>query len=103
MVARAPHLRFEGPYQAADLPAHFQLKDNPRIAPVWVLPELGWHVLPRKKYELTRPTYIKGDHGYDPALPAMHGIFVASGPSFKAGGVTEAVLSSMKLPVLLSN
>lgn len=23
MVARAPHLRFEGPYQAADLPAHY--------------------------------------------------------------------------------
>ena len=40
---------------------------------------------------MTRPTYIKGDHGYDPALPAMHGIFVASGPSFKAGVVTGAV------------
>ena len=87
-LARIPHAQA---CLAADLPAHFQLKDNPRIAPVWVLPELGWHILPRKKYEVTRPTYIKGDHGYDPALPAMHGIFVASGPSFKAGVVTGAV------------
>ena len=44
-LARIPHAQA---CLAADLPAHFQLKDNPRIAPVWVLPELGWHILPRK-------------------------------------------------------
>jgi predicted AlkP superfamily pyrophosphatase or phosphodiesterase len=76
---------------AADLPRHFHLTGNSRIAPVWIVPELGWHVLTRKKYELARKKYNKGDHGYDPLEPTMHGIFIASGPSFKAGVVTAPV------------
>lgn len=87
-LAQIPHAQA---YLADDLPPHFHLSDGPRIAPVWILPELGWHVLPRKKYELTRQKYNQGDHGYDPAVPAMHGIFIASGPSFKTGVVTAAV------------
>ena len=55
------------------------------------MPEAGWHVASRRKFERSRSTYLKGDHGYDPAVRDMHGIFIASGPSFKAGVVVEPV------------
>ena len=77
-------------YLAEDLPAHFQFRDNARIAPVWVLPEEGWHVGTRAAYErlITRYAaqgYLLGDHGYDPNLTRMRGVFIAHGPAFRRG------------------
>ena len=77
-------------YLAEDLPAHFHYRDNPRIAPVWVLPENGWHVVTRalfQKYQAryAENGYLAGDHGYDPMLPAMRGVFIAQGPAFRRG------------------
>lgn len=91
LVAKLGALPHAKAYLAADLPARFQLKDNPRIPPVWIVPELGWHVERRSRFEKVRLTYLKGDHGYDPAHDAMRGIFIASGPSFNAGVVVEPV------------
>jgi len=87
-LATLPHARA---YLAADLPASFRLTDNPRIPPVWIVPELGWHVERRLRFERIRLAFLKGDHGYDPSHPAMRGLFIASGPSFKAGVVVEPV------------
>lgn len=87
LVERIPHAKA---YRAADLPAHFRLTGNPRIAPVWILPEEGWHVETRANFQklstryAPRP-YLGGDHGYDPKLRDMHGFFVAHGPAFRAG------------------
>jgi predicted AlkP superfamily pyrophosphatase or phosphodiesterase len=85
--AGVPHVRA---YRAEDLPARFRFSDNPRIAPVWVLPDEGWHVLTRPTFARFRTTfkargYLVGDHGYDPALPNMHGILIAHGPAFRRG------------------
>ncbi len=87
-LSRLPHARA---YLAADLPTRFHLTRNPRIAPVWILPERGWQVMRRSLFEKVRLKFLKGDHGYDPADADMHGLFIASGPSFKAGVVTESV------------
>jgi len=86
-LAGVPHARA---YRAEDLPARFQLRDNPRIAPLWLLPEPGWHVATRANLAGLRKKYVEkgflaGDHGYDPAHPEMHGIFIAHGPSFHRG------------------
>lgn len=87
LVERIPHAKA---YRAADLPAHFRLTGNPRIAPVWILPEEGWHVETRANFQklstryAPRP-YLGGDHGYDPKLRDMHGFFLAHGPAFRAG------------------
>ncbi|MES2697206.1 MAG: ectonucleotide pyrophosphatase/phosphodiesterase [Verrucomicrobiota bacterium] len=77
-------------YRVADLPARLHFSGNPRIAPVWVLPEEGWHFGTRAGYEkLTKRyaplPYLGGDHGYDPALRNMHGLFIAHGPAFRRG------------------
>jgi predicted AlkP superfamily pyrophosphatase or phosphodiesterase len=90
-----PHVRA---YLAADLPARFRFRGHPRIAPVWVLPDEGWHLGTRAAIERLRVRYpekgyLGGDHGYDPALPAMQGIFLAHGPAFRRGVELPAVES----------
>jgi predicted AlkP superfamily pyrophosphatase or phosphodiesterase len=77
-------------YRAEDLPARLHLSGNPRIAPVWVLPDEGWQLgtrasLERLKRRFTEKGWLAGDHGYDPALTTMRGIFIASGPAFRRG------------------
>jgi predicted AlkP superfamily pyrophosphatase or phosphodiesterase len=84
-LERLPHAKA---YRASDLPAHLRFAGNPRIAPVWILPEEGWHVGTRANYERLKKRYaargyLGGDHGYDPALRSMHGFFLAHGPAFR--------------------
>jgi hypothetical protein len=83
-------------YRAEDLPAHLHLTGSERISPVWLLPDEGWHVVTRATFERLRTNYrisgyLQGDHGYDPALPNMHGILIAHGPAFRAGARFGAV------------
>lgn len=94
--ASVPHVRA---YRTEDLPAHFRLQGTSRIAPVWVLPDEGWHIGTRANFERLKLRYkergyLAGDHGYDPALPSMHGILIAHGPAFRRGveaPVTESI------------
>lgn len=78
-----PHAKV---YRAEDLPARLHIDPhNPRTPPIWILPDEGWHVEREALYNATKPIFPKGQHGYDPALPSMHGIFIASGPAFRQG------------------
>lgn len=65
-------------------------KHNPqeeRLGDLVLLPEAGYYfssirrILQLKK----RGVSLTGQHGFDPAIPAMHGIFYAQGPAFKSG------------------
>jgi predicted AlkP superfamily pyrophosphatase or phosphodiesterase len=83
-------------FRSADLPAHLAMKPGPRVAPVWVLPDEGWHIAPRATVERLRRKYpekgyLAGDHGYDPNLRSMHGILIAEGPAFRSGHVIPEV------------
>lgn len=85
--ANVPHVKA---CRAGDLPARFHFAGNARIAPVWILPDEGWHVALRSSRERLRlrypeKGYLAGDHGYDPALTTMRGIFIAHGPAFRRG------------------
>ena len=82
--------------RAEDLPDRFHLRGNARIAPVWILPDEGWHVVTRATFDRLRTNYratqyLAGDHGYDPALPDMQGILIAHGPAFRRGVQQPAV------------
>jgi predicted AlkP superfamily pyrophosphatase or phosphodiesterase len=83
-LKKIPHGRT---YRAESLPAAFHLRDNPRIAPLWVVMDEGWRAESRLASQVVRKSGLplRGDHGYDPALATMHGIFIAWGPSFKRG------------------
>ena len=86
--AGVPHVKA---YLREEMPAHFHFQGNDRIAPVWILPEEGWHIGSRASVERLRTRYatahgyVQGDHGYDPRLPNMHGILIAHGPAFRRG------------------
>ncbi len=91
LVAALAPLRHAKAYRVEDLPARFRITDNPRNPPVWIVPDEGWEIYFRSRFELFRETFNRGDHGYDPALPSMHGILIAHGPSFRDDGtVIEA-------------
>jgi predicted AlkP superfamily pyrophosphatase or phosphodiesterase len=97
-----PHLKA---YRAEDLPAHFRLKGDGRVAPVWILPDEGWHVTTRANVERLKKRffergYLQGDHGYDPALPSMHGILIAHGPAFRPGVEVPPVENIHVYPLL---
>jgi predicted AlkP superfamily pyrophosphatase or phosphodiesterase len=70
-------------YRAENLPAHLRINPRqPRVPPVWILPAEGWQMARRTVYEAAKAKFLKGQHGYDPALPSMHGIFIAHGLRF---------------------
>jgi predicted AlkP superfamily pyrophosphatase or phosphodiesterase len=96
LLAAAKKIPHAKAYRVEELPARLHVQPTPRTAPVWVLPEEGWQVVARATFERFTKSYapadyIQGDHGYDPALPAMHGIFIASGPAFRRGVEIPAV------------
>lgn len=71
-----------------DMPARWHFSANPRIAPLWIVPETGYAIVTRKEFDVkTAPPGAKyapaGLHGYDNMHPLMRAVFVARGPSFK--------------------
>lgn len=68
-------------------PPHWRVGDDRRFADVVLMAEPGHTVVSRAE----RIARIKaGNHGWDPSVPAMHGIFVARGPGLPAGvGIGE--------------
>lgn len=67
----------------AESPPHWRVpEDDPRFADIVLMAEPGHTVVSRPD----RVARIKaGNHGWDPLVPAMHGIFVARGPGLPAG------------------
>ena len=65
-------------YAKAELPKRFKFGTHPRIPDVVCLSDLGFTVsaTPGRKGPL-------GQHGFDPELPEMHGLFMASGYRLK--------------------
>jgi predicted AlkP superfamily pyrophosphatase or phosphodiesterase len=79
LVGEHPHLRC---WRRQDIPARFHYGQNPRVAPVFCLPQTGWE-LTTHAYHPVEP--MNGDHGYDNMSPEMAAVFVANGPAFRHG------------------
>lgn len=79
-----PHVRV---YRGDALPAHYRAQGSSRLPPVIGVADEGWLVLTRAQRDRWRDRGggPMGEHGYDPAVQAMHGVFVAHGPAFRAG------------------
>lgn len=74
-------------WRKEELPARWHYGRNPRVPPIVCQMDEGWDALPpqaatRRK---TEATGTRGSHGYDPALPSMRAVFIATGPSFARG------------------
>ena len=70
----------------AEMPARFHYGSNSRIPPLVCLANEGWSSANREW--LARGNHVKaGAHGYDPELPSMRALFLATGPAFAHGRV----------------
>jgi predicted AlkP superfamily pyrophosphatase or phosphodiesterase len=65
-------------YLAADIPARFHYRSNPRIGDLVVIMDEHWQLG-------RRSTSSQGQHGFDNMLPSMRAIFLATGPGIKRG------------------
>jgi predicted AlkP superfamily pyrophosphatase or phosphodiesterase len=85
-----PRLRV---FHSHETPAQWHYRDHPRIPPIVGVADEGWQVLRRATVNEIRAGRIRGErgnHGYDPALMSMRGIFIAAGPAFRAGASVPA-------------
>jgi len=64
----------------AKIPKRFHYGKNPRVAPIFCLPQTGW-VLTVHGDKPAEPS--AGAHGYDNFSPEMAAVFVANGPAFR--------------------
>ncbi len=75
-------------YLRADVPERLHYRADPRIGDVVVVMEEHYMVYARAREGEGFPA---GMHGWDPALPSMHGIFIVSGPDIRKGATVDAV------------
>lgn len=68
-------------WRKADVPTRFRYGTNQRVPPFLCLAEVGWQTAK------TAPIAPQagGNHGWDNQAPEMRALFIASGPSFRAG------------------
>jgi predicted AlkP superfamily pyrophosphatase or phosphodiesterase len=68
-----------------DMPKRWHFSNNPRIAPLWLVPETGWTIITKEdRSPDSKDEYSpRGLHGFDNEHPLMRAIFVARGPAFR--------------------
>lgn len=77
-------------WRKGELPARWHYGTHPRVPAIVCQMHEGWDALPRAQAAMRKAGATRGSHGYDPALPSMHAIFIANGPSFRRGVVLPA-------------
>ncbi|ULA62127.1 MAG: hypothetical protein LZF60_420063 [Nitrospira sp.] len=73
-------------YLREEVPESLHYRQDRRIGDVVILMDMPYLIL-WKEYE---PAILGGEHGWSPAHPEMHGIFVATGPGIKRGAIIPA-------------
>lgn len=87
-------------YYRSEVPEYFHFSGNYLIPSLVLIPELGWNLLTEKGMKRVNDNYSKGNHGYDNQHLDMHGIFIATGPSFKKNYQTGTVWNIDIYPLL---
>lgn len=72
---RFPHLK---PYRPHEIPKRYNCCEPSRVPPILLLADPGWQMVDRDSLA------IAATHGFDNALPEMHAVFIANGPSFRS-------------------
>ena len=83
LVKAHPRLRV---YRRSETPEAWHYRDHPRIPPIIGVVDEGWQIIRRTTLLSILERRIRppgGQHGYDPAVTSMHGVFVAAGPAFR--------------------
>jgi len=75
-------------FRRANTPEAWHYRSHPRIPPIVGVVDEGWQIVRRNTMLAILARRIRpagGQHGYDPAVMSMRGVFVAAGPAFKQG------------------
>jgi predicted AlkP superfamily pyrophosphatase or phosphodiesterase len=83
-------------YMIEELPGSFYYKKNHMIGSIILIADIGWSLITNRKSQYAP----KANHGYDNNHIDMHGIFIASGPSFKKNYKTGTVWNVDIYPLL---
>jgi predicted AlkP superfamily pyrophosphatase or phosphodiesterase len=81
-----PHLKV---YRRADSPARWHFRDanaSPRTPTLIGITDPGWQIIRRVAFDdikAGKAVGLRGQHGWDPQLMSMRGIFIAAGPAFR--------------------
>lgn len=92
LTAKAQQRQYQQSFEVylrdTNMPARYHFQHNPRIAPLWIVPNAGWAIVTKEEFDLTAAAVSnavyspRGLHGYDHENPLMRAIFVARGPAF---------------------
>jgi len=81
-------------YRREEVPAEYHYRRSPRIPPLVGLADDGWTITTREGMaRWTTSGSPRGNHGFDPRLRSMHGLFVVAGPQVLRGEVVPPVES----------
>lgn len=89
LVARLDALPHLDAMRREAVPERLHYRASDRIPAIVLMADEGWTVTSRAGLARRAPT--GGAHGYDNALPSMHGVFFAAGPAVRAGAEIGAV------------
>jgi predicted AlkP superfamily pyrophosphatase or phosphodiesterase len=78
-------------YRREELPDRFHYRADPRAGDVIVVMEESWTLITGLRRVVRPFRGRRGMHGWDPALPSMHALFVAAGPGIRAGATIPQV------------
>ncbi|MFQ5703764.1 MAG: ectonucleotide pyrophosphatase/phosphodiesterase [Gemmatimonadales bacterium] len=70
-------------YRKEEIPARFHYRNNPRIAPILGMADVGWSISSHGYYDSRPERFEGGSHGWDNQALSMGALFVASGPAFR--------------------
>ena len=88
MVARIDALDHVQAYRREDTPERLHYRASGRIPPIVLIADEGWTVTSQSFVDQYPDRPTGGTHGFDNRFPSMHGVFVASGPSFREHATT---------------
>ncbi|KAL9951359.1 hypothetical protein ACROYT_G044010 [Oculina patagonica] len=78
-----PHIRKV--FRKENIPDEYHWKNNRRIPPIFIDPEVGWAVTRSR----SDPPPGEGEHGWPPVESKSYSIFYARGPAFREGAVVR--------------
>lgn len=77
------------------IPDEWHFKNNELVAPIVLVAEEGYYIMPFRNPTKTIPGNhgpSPGIHGYDPVMPDMWGIFYARGPAVRRGSAGPSMI-----------
>ncbi|MEM6726573.1 MAG: ectonucleotide pyrophosphatase/phosphodiesterase [Bacteroidota bacterium] len=89
-------------YKTEDLPYFEYIPTDPNWGSIQIMPNDGYYYSQLKSIGTKRgfDNQNFGEHGFDPNMPELHGIFYANGPAFKSGYALPAIKNIHVYPLM---